>query len=608
MCGILCVLGVYRGAESIKSDVLTRSRRLRHRGPDWSGVYCKDKVIIAHERLAIVGVDSGAQPILSEDGKHILAVNGEIYNHLDLRKNLKKPGKFLTESDCEIIIHLNKECTPEEMCNKLNGMFAFVLYNEATQRYIIARDHCGIIPLYWGRDKDGAVWVASEMKALHDMCITFEDFPPGHYYDSTVGEVEKWYNPKWHDEKYIPTTPVDLNRLREEFEASVHRQLMSDVPYGVLLSGGLDSSLISAIAACYIKKNPSEWGVLHSFSIGLEGSPDLAAAQVVANAIGTKHHGFHFTVQEGLDALSDVIYHLETYDVTTCRAATPMYLMSRKIKALGIKMVLSGEGADEIFGGYLYFHKAPSKEDMQGELSRKVKGLYKFDCLRANKSTCAWGVEARVPFLDKEFMGYALDNIDPADKMCGVNGGARIEKHILREAFKGYLPDEILWRQKEQFSDGVGYNWIDSIKEFAASKVTDVDLANAKYRFPHNPPQTKEAYFIRSTFASHFPEAAAAQCVPGGPSVACSSPTAVLWDEAFKKFADCSGRSVAGVHNSAYDAKHKAKFSEAAVDEEAAKSADVTFCTTISKRKKEENGAAAATAASASSPSKKAKN
>lgn len=369
---------------------------------------------------------------------------------------------------------------------------------------------------------------------------------------------------------------------------------MSEVPYGVLLSGGLDSSLISAIAARHVKKTPSEWGVLHSFSIGLEGSPDLAAAQVVADAIGTKHHGFHFTVQEGLDALSDVIYHLETYDVTTCRAATPMYLMSRKIKALGVKMVLSGEGADEIFGGYLYFHKAPSKEDMQGELSRKVKGLYKFDNLRANKSTCAWGVEARVPFLDKVFMEYAMDEINPADKMCGLNGQGRIEKHILREAFKGYLPDEVLWRQKEQFSDGVGYNWIDSIKENAASKVSDEDLKTAKYRFPHNPPQTKEAFYIRSKFSEHFPERAAAECVPGGPSVACSSATAVLWDESFKKFADCSGRSVAGVHNSAYDDKHKTKFSEAAVDDEAATSADLTWCTTISKRKTE-NGESQAT-------------
>jgi len=587
MCGILACLGAYKGAEEAKTDVLVRARRLRHRGPDWSGCYSKGKNIIAHERLAIVGVESGSQPLISKDGERILAVNGEIYNHVQLRKQLKNQADFQTKSDCEVILHMGSEMTPMELCGKLNGIWAFVLLNEKTGNYIVARDHCGIIPLYWGRDVDGALWVASELKALHDICVTFEDFPPGHFYDSSTGETVKYYNPKWHDETYMPKQPVVLKELHDSLVASVHRQLMADVPFGVLLSGGLDSSVISAVAAKYCKsKSESKeagWmgGRLHSFSIGLDGSPDLAAARKVADHIDTIHHEFKFTVEEGLNALSDVIYHLETYDVTTCRAATPMYLMSRKIKALGVKMVLSGEGADEIFGGYLYFHKAPSKEDMQAELSRKVKGMYKFDNLRANKSTSAWGVEARVPFLDKEFMDYALNDIDPADKMCGVHADGRIEKWIVRKAFEDYLPEEVLWRQKEQFSDGVGYSWIDSIKEFAASKVTDSELANAKYRFPHNPPPTKEAYFIRSTFASHFPEASAALCVPGGPSVACSSPTAVLWDESFKKFADCSGRSVAGVHNSAYDDKHKEAFSESAVNEETVANSDVTFCTTI---------------------------
>lgn len=609
MCGILACLGVYKEAEEAKANVLVRARRLRHRGPDWSGCYSKGKNIIAHERLAIVGVESGSQPIVSEDKELILAVNGEIYNHVELRAKLKKKPNFLTKSDCEVIMHMSNEMKASEYCNELNGMFAFVLLNETTGTYIVARDHCGIIPLYWGRDVDGALWVASELKALHDICVTFEDFPPGHFYDSSTGKTVKYYNPKWHDESYVPTTPVVIKELHDKLVASVHRQLMADVPFGVLLSGGLDSSVISAVAARYTKsqlksRDGGWWGPrLHSFSIGLDGSPDLAAARVVADHIDTIHHEFKFTIEEGLNALSDVIYHLETYDVTTCRAATPMYLMSRKIKATGVKMVLSGEGADEIFGGYLYFHKAPSKEDMQAELSRKVKGMYKFDCLRANKSTSAWGVEARVPFLDREFMDYALNDIDPADKMCGVHADGRIEKWVLRKAFEDYLPEKVLWRQKEQFSDGVGYSWIDSIKDFAASKVTDTELANAKYRFPHNPPPTKEAYYIRSTFASHFPERSAFECVPGGPSVACSSPTAVLWDESFKKFADCSGRSVAGVHNSAYDDKHKEAFSEAAVDDDDVKNSDTTFCTTISAA----NAKTAAAAEPSEPATKKAK-
>lgn len=580
MCGILCVLGVVDKAK-VHPKVLERVKRIRHRGPDWSGVHSGSKHILAHERLAIVGVESGQQPLYSDDKQFVLAVNGEIYNHLALKEEMKLD--YEPKSDCEIVIKLHEAGkTPSDLCNSLIGMFAFCMINETTGEYIIARDHAGIIPLYWGRDQFGALWVASEMKGLHDICTTFEDFPPGHVYDSTTGKTVKWYNPKWHNESYIPSEPVVIEELRTALTESVQRHLMSDVPYGVLLSGGLDSSVISAISARLCSKN--EWcPTIHSFSIGLKESPDLAAARKVAKFIGSIHHEFVFTIEEGLNALADVIYHLETYDVTTVRAATPMYLMSRKIKALGVKMVLSGEGADEMFGGYLYFHKAPSKEDMQAELSRKCKGLYKFDNLRANKSTSAWGVEARVPFLDRKFLDYVMDHIDPKDKMCGVNGGGRMEKWILRKAFEGYLPEDMLWRQKEQFSDGVGYSWIDSIKENAASKVTDAQLANAKHRFPHNPPATKEAYFVRQTFTKHFPEQSAAELVPGGPSVACSTATAVLWDESFKKFADCSGRSVAGVHTAAYDDKHKDKFNEASVDVADIEKVDLTFCTTISK-------------------------
>lgn len=584
MCGIIVCMGVYRGAESIRDRILERSRRIRHRGPDWSGVYCKGKNIMVHERLAIVGVDGGAQPISNEQKDKVLAVNGEIYNHKALQAELKAPGKFTTESDCEIIMHLYEEGGMENVCDRLNGIFAFVLYDEKKDCYMIARDHAGIIPLYWGRDADGALWVCSELKGLHDVCVTYQDFPPGHYFDSSTGETKKWYNPKWHDGSRLPTNPLDLTKLRDGMIAAVRRQLMADVPFGVLLSGGLDSSLISAIAAKICKEEGADksWGSkLHSFSIGLEGSPDLAAAKQVAEAIKTVHHSYQFTIEEGLNAYRDVIYHLETYDTTTIRAATPMYLMSRCIKAMGVKMVLSGEGADEVFGGYLYFHKCPSKEEMQKELVRKVKGLYKFDCLRANKSTAAWGVEARVPFLDREFLDYCLDEINPEDKLCGLLKDGRIEKWMLREAFKGYLPDEVLWRQKEQFSDGVGYSWIDSIKDRAASKITDVELANAKYRFPHNPPPTKEAYFIRQTFESFFPGQQAAACVPGGPSVACSSAAAVLWDESFQKFADCSGRSIAGVHEKAYDAKHRETTKEATVTADQVNACDLNFCTKI---------------------------
>jgi len=582
MCGIVLALGVPQGADTLRGTVLERSRRIRHRGPDWSGAYCKGQNIVCHERLAIVDPVGGAQPLFNQEKNKILAVNGEIYNHLDLKKELKNPSKFMTASDCEIILHLYEEMgMTKDVPAKLNGIFGFVLLDEEQDCYMISRDHCGIIPLYWGRDKDGVMWVASELKALHDVCVTFEDFPPGHMYNSKTGQLTKWYDPKWHDEDYMPTKNIVLNELRDQLEASVTRQLMSDVPYGVLLSGGLDSSLISAIAARAVAKQKNSHA-LYSFSIGLEGSPDLKAAQAVADAIGTKHYGFKFTIDEGLNAYRDVIYHLETYDTTTIRAATPMYLLSRLIKTLGVKMVLSGEGADEIFGGYLYFHKAPNKVEMQKELVRKVKGLYKFDCLRANKSTAAWGVEARVPFLDKEFLDYAMNEIDPQDKMCGVNGDGRIEKWMLREAFKEYLPESVLWRQKEQFSDGVGYSWIDSIKDRAEEMIKDSQMEAAPHRFPHNPPQTKEAYFIRETFEGFYPNPSASQCVPGGPSVACSSATAVLWDESFKKFADCSGRSVAGVHNSAYNDEHREdKKFLGEVSEEDAKKSDLGFCKEI---------------------------
>lgn len=550
------------------------------------GTYVSDRHVLAHERLAIVGVDSGAQPLVNKDccgslintnhnqrtdkssGPIILCVNGEIYNHRELRAKHCSHSHFNTESDCEVITHLYEKFVDQDsistFLNEINGIFGFVLVDEQRDRYIVARDHIGIIPLYWGRDEDGGLWISSELKALSDICVQFEDFPPGYFYDSQSDTKYKWYQPPWHDEKYLPTTTLNLPILRQQLESAVSRQLMSDVPYGVLLSGGLDSSLIASIAARICAKrtdhnngSDSWWPRLHSFSVGLKDSPDLAAAQRVAAHIGSVHHAFVFTIDDGLNAYDDVIYHLETYDVTTIRAATPMYLMSRKIKAMGVKMVLSGEGADEIFGGYLYFHKCPNISELQQELVRKLKLLYKYDCLRANKATMSWGVEARVPFLDREFLDYSM-SISPADKLCGVHANGRIEKHILREAFSGtgYLPDDVLWRQKEQFSDGVGYNWIDSIKARAESKISDLQMTNAHLKYPYNTPQTKEAYYIRSVFNKHFPGKSAEQCVPGGPSVACSTPAAIAWDESFRKFADQSGRSVQGVHTSAYDNKH----------------------------------------------------
>ncbi|HYE56884.1 MAG TPA: asparagine synthase B, partial [Rhodothermales bacterium] len=526
----------------------------RHRGPDWSGLYASDRAILAHERLAIVDVLHGAQPLRSTDGTLALAVNGEIYNHRALRARLEQPYTFQTDSDCEVILALYREKGPDFL-NDLEGMFAFVLYDEARGRYLVARDPIGIIPLYTGRDDAGRLYIASEMKALVPVCRTIETFPPGHFLDSEVGEIRPYYTPVWRDYTAVQDGPSDPALVREALEASVRSHLMSDVPYGVLLSGGLDSSIIAAVAAKYAARRVEDegrseawWPRLHTFSIGLEGSPDLAAARTMAAHLGSAHHEFHFTVQEGLDALSDVIHHVETYDVTTIRASTPMYLMARRIRAMGIKMVLSGEGADEIFGGYLYFHRAPSAEAFHVETVRKLDRLHLYDCLRANKSMAAWGVEARVPFLDRTFLDVAM-SLDPEAKRAT---GGRIEKHILREAFSDLLPPEIAWRQKEQFSDGVGYSWIDSLKAHAESVVSDRDLATARYRFPVNPPQTKEAYFYRTMFEEHFPLTACAETVPGGPSVACSTPEALAWDASLRTVTDPSGRAVQGVHAQAY--------------------------------------------------------
>ncbi|MBE0368450.1 asparagine synthase B [Pseudoalteromonas aurantia] len=554
MCSIFGVLELKSDPIQLRSQAIEMSKTLRHRGPDWSGVYATDKAILVHERLAIVGVSSGAQPLYNPEKTNILAVNGEIYNHKELAQSLTTDFSFQTESDCEIILALYKQKGPEFL-DDLNGIFAFCLYDETQDSYLIGRDHIGIIPLYTGRDQHGNFYVASEMKALTPICTSIEEFPPGHYLYSKEGTLRPYYQRDWQSYDAVKTNSANPLDVKNALEAAVKRQLMCDVPYGVLLSGGLDSSVISAItqkfAAKRIEDNDASdawWPKLHSFSIGLAGSPDLAAAQVVADEIGTVHHPIVFTVQQGIDALREVVYHLETYDVTTIRASTPMYLMSRQIKAMGIKMVLSGEGADELFGGYLYFHKAPNAKEFHEELNRKVSKLHMFDCLRANKSMAAWGVEARVPFLDKEFVDIAMRS-NPDYKMCK---DGRIEKHILREAFDGYLPDSVLWRQKEQFSDGVGYSWIDSLKAHVNDQVSDQDLANAKYRFPINTPYSKEAYFYRVIFEEHFPGDAAANCVPHGKSVACSTPEALAWDASFQNNADPSGRA-ANVHNEAYE-------------------------------------------------------
>jgi len=556
MCSIFGVLDIKTDPTQLRSQAIEMSKLLRHRGPDWSGVYSSEKAILVHERLAIVGVSSGAQPLYNPEKTHYLAVNGEIYNHKQLAKELNTDFEFQTESDCEVILALYKE-KGAAFLDDLNGIFAFCLYDEEKDSYLIGRDHIGIIPLYTGTDEHGNFYVASELKALAPICKTIEEFPPGHYLDSNDGELKPYYKRDWQDFDAVKDNAANVMDVKNGLEDAVKRQLMCDVPYGVLLSGGLDSSVISAIvqkfAAKRIEDNDESnawWPQLHSFSVGLEGSPDLAAAQKVADMIGTVHHPIHFTVQQGIDALREVIYHLETYDVTTVRASTPMYLMSRQIKAMGIKMVLSGEGADELFGGYLYFHKAPDAQEFHEELNRKVSKLHMFDCLRANKSMAAWGVEARVPFLDKEFVDIAM-RINPVAKECK---DGKIEKHILREAFEGYLPEEVLWRQKEQFSDGVGYNWIDSLKEFVDEQVTDSMLENAQFKFPINTPDSKEAYFYRSIFEEHFPGDAVAKCVPHGKSVACSTPQALAWDEAFMKNADPSGRA-AGSHNDAYSQK-----------------------------------------------------
>lgn len=551
MCGILALLELSGEPHQLRKESLALVKRIRHRGPDWSGVYSDENAILCHERLAIVDVMSGAQPLVDSTTGAVLAVNGEIYNHIELRnQNLKNKHDFQTQSDCEVLLYLYDEYGPDFL-DQLNGIFAFVLYDKKRKTYLIARDHIGIIPLYMGWDQNGTLYVASELKAIVDVCKVIEEFPPGHYYLGTEKKFVRYYNPNWNQADKLPDVPATPQLLSDALEASIRRQLMCDVPYGVLISGGVDSSLVAALAAKLSArrvesngKEPAWWPQLHSFSVGLKDSPDLKMARKVAQHIGSTHHEINFTVQEGIDAISDVIYHLETFDITTIRAATPMYLMARKIRAMGIKMILSGEGADEIFGGYLYFHKAPNAQEFHQELLRKLSMLHKYDCLRANKAMAAWGIEARVPFLDKEFMDVAM-SLQTSDKMCG-NG--KIEKYILRDAFRGLIPDEILWRQKEQFSDGVGYSWIDSLKAFANAEVSDAMLKNAHHKFPEKTPQTKEGFWYRSVFESHFKNPAAVKLIPDGPSVACSTPTAILWDRAFAQMADPSGRAVRDVH------------------------------------------------------------
>ncbi|HLP94346.1 MAG TPA: asparagine synthase B [Saprospiraceae bacterium] len=553
MCGFIGLFGK-NNAEQWREQVLGMSKKLRHRGPDWSGVFNCDQAILSHERLAIVDPASGGQPLFSPDRKLVLAVNGEIYNHRGIRRQFEGTYDFQTESDCEVILPLY-QTKGKNFLEDLNGIFAFALYDTETNAYLIARDHMGIIPLYMGWDQHGNFYVASELKALEGICKQIKEFPPGHLLYSPEGmEPQAWYKREWNTFDAVKDNVSDIETLRNALEHAVERQLMSDVPYGVLLSGGLDSSVIAAIAKKYAPRrietgsiSEAWWPQLHSFAVGLKGSPDLAAARKMADYLKTVHHEIHFTIQEGLDAVRDVIYHLETYDVTTVRASTPMYLMARVIKSMGIKMVLSGEGSDELFGGYLYFHKAPNAQAFHEETVRKLGKLHLYDCLRANKSLAAWGVEGRVPFLDKEFMDVAM-RLNPEDKRPG-NG--RIEKWILRKAFEDVLPPEIAWRQKEQFSDGVGYSWIDTLKEITSKAVSDEELANAKYRFPINPPMSKEEYYYRSIFSGHFPSDAAAACVPSVPSVACSTPEALAWDKSFQNLNDPSGRAVKAVHNDA---------------------------------------------------------
>lgn len=554
MCGIVGIFQIKEQTKELRKKALKMSQKIRHRGPDWSGIYVGKSAILAHERLSIVDPQSGGQPLYSPDKKQALAVNGEIYNHRDIRERYAGKYEFQTGSDCEVILALYRD-KGIDFLEDLNGIFAFALYDEEKDEYLIARDPIGVIPLYIGKDNEGRVYVASELKALEGFCDEYEPFLPGHYYWSREGKMTRWYKRDWTSYDAVKDNPASVQDVHDALEAAVQRQLMSDVPYGVLLSGGLDSSVISAIAKKYSAMRVETdntaaawWPQLHSFAVGLKGAPDLAKAKEVADHIGTVHHEINYTVQEGLDAIRDVIYYIETYDVTTVRASTPMYLLARVIKSMGIKMVLSGEGADEVFGGYLYFHKAPTPRDFHEETVRKLSKLHLYDCLRANKSLSAWGVEGRVPFLDKEFLDVAM-RLNPAAKMCPGN---TIEKKIVREAFADMLPESVAWRQKEQFSDGVGYSWIDSLKEMTSQAVTDEQMAHAAERFPINPPMNKEEYFYRSIFEEHFPSHSAALSVPSVPSVACSTAEALAWDASFKNQNDPSGRAVKGVHENAY--------------------------------------------------------
>ena len=554
MCGIVAIFHVEEQTQAVREKALRMSQKIRHRGPDWSGIYCGGHAVLAHERLSIVDPESGQQPLYSPDKRQVLAVNGEIYNHQELRQRYKGRYEFQTGSDCEVILALYRD-RGIDFLEELNGIFAFALYDEERDEFLIARDPIGVIPLYIGYDSDGRVYVASELKALEGQCDRYEPFLPGHYYWSREGKMHRYYQRDWMDYEAVKANPASVAAIRDGLEAAVCRQLMSDVPYGVLLSGGLDSSIISAVASKYAamriedgSKTKAYWPRLHSFAVGLKGAPDLDKARMVADHIGTVHHEINYTVQEGLDAIRDVIYFIETYDVTTVRASTPMYLLARVIKSMGIKMVLSGEGADEIFGGYLYFHKAPDARAFHEETVRKLSKLYLYDCLRANKSLSAWGVEGRVPFLDKEFLDIAM-RTNPEAKLCP---GSTMEKKIVREAFADMLPKEVAWRQKEQFSDGVGYSWIDTLKAVTAAAVSDEQMAHAAERFPINTPQNKEEYYYRSIFAEHFPSESAARSVPSVPSVACSTAEALAWDSSFQHLNDPSGRAVKGVHEQAY--------------------------------------------------------
>lgn len=561
MCGIVAIFNVKEQTPELRTKALGMSKKIRHRGPDWSGIHCSGSAILAHERLSIVDPESGGQPLFSPDGKQVLAVNGEIYNHQEIRERYKGRYDFQTGSDCEVILALYRD-KGIDFLEDLNGIFAFALYDEEQDAFLIARDHIGVIPLYIGYNADGKVFVASELKALEGECERYEPFLPGHYYWSKAPGMKPWYKRDWMEYDNVKDNPASSDAIRKSLCAAVKRQMMSDVPYGVLLSGGLDSSVISAITESYAERrietdsqSRAWWPRLHSFAVGLKGAPDLAKARLVADYIGTVHHEINYTIQEGLDALRDVIYFIETYDITTVRASVPMYLLARVIKSMGIKMVLSGEGADEIFGGYLYFHKAPSAEEFHNETVRKLSKLHQYDCLRANKSLSAWGVEGRVPFLDKEFLDVAM-RTNPKAKMCSLNGSdpkASMEKRIVREAFEDMLPEEVAWRQKEQFSDGVGYSWIDTLKKITSEAVTDEQMAHAAERFPINTPLCKEEYYYRSIFEEHFPSESAARSVPHEASVACSTAVALEWDEAWKNMNDPSGRAV-GVHENALQA------------------------------------------------------